>query len=418
VLHSKDGSHKRVADEDLPVELPDMDDFAPSEDGRPPLSKVSSWVEVTDPMTGEEYLRDTDTMPGWAGSCWYYLRFMDPHNQDAFASQQALDYWGNVDLYVGGTEHAVLHLLYARFWHKVLFDEGLVPTAEPFQRLFNQGMLQAFAYKDPSGRLVSSDEVTVDGNTAKLTADGTPLEQVVAKMSKSLKNVVNPDTVCAEYGVDTFRLYEMFMGPLAESKPWNPRDVPGARRFLERLWRLFVDQEGDAPMREDLLQANEDELVGEALEIERAWNPCLVRINDSFENFNFNTAVAALMEWLNTATKNRAGFRRDQAERVVCALAPFAPHLAEELWQRLGHEAGTVSLAPWPDVDERYLGSDTFELAVQVMGKLRGRIDAPRSANKDDLEALARQAVADRLEGSTIRKVIVVPGRLVNFVVS
>jgi leucyl-tRNA synthetase len=395
-----------------------MDDFAPSEDGRPPLSKVPSWVEVTDPMTGKEYLRDTDTMPGWAGSCWYYLRFMDPHNQDAFASQQALDYWGNVDLYVGGTEHAVLHLLYARFWHKVLFDEGLVPTAEPFQRLFNQGMLQAFAYKDPSGRLVSSDEVTVDGNTAKLTADGTPLEQVVAKMSKSLKNVVNPDTVCAEYGVDTFRLYEMFMGPLAESKPWNPRDVPGARRFLERLWRLFVDQEGDAPMREDLLQANEDELVGEALEIERAWNPCLVRINDSFENFNFNTAVAALMEWLNTATKNRAGFRRDQAERVVCALAPFAPHLAEELWQRLGHEAGTVSLAPWPDVDERYLGSDTFELAVQVMGKLRGRIDAPRSANKDDLEALARQAVADRLEGSTIRKVIVVPGRLVNFVVS
>jgi leucyl-tRNA synthetase len=299
-----------------------------------------------------------------------------------------------------------------------LFDEGLVPTAEPFQRLFNQGMLQAFAYKDPGGRLVSSDEVTVDGSEARLTADGTPLEQVVAKMSKSLKNVVNPDAVCAEYGVDTFRLYEMFMGPLAESKPWNPRDVPGARRFLERLWRLFVDQEGDSPIREDLLQASEGELVGEALEIERAWNPCLVRINDSFENFNFNTAVAALMEWLNTATKNRAGFRRDQAQRVVCALAPFAPHLAEELWQRLGHKAGTVSFAPWPDVDERYLGSDTFELAVQVMGKLRGRIDAPRSASKDDLEALARQAVADRLEGSTVRKVIVVPGRLVNFVVS
>ena len=418
ILHAADGTHKRVRDEDLPVELPEMVDFAPSDDGRPPLSKVPSWVEVSDPETGEKYLRDTDTMPGWAGSCWYYLRFMDPKNSDAFASKEALEYWGNVDLYVGGTEHAVLHLLYARFWHKVLFDEGLVPTPEPFQRLFNQGMLQAFAYKDPTGRLIPSDEVSLDGNKATLTADGTPLEQVVAKMSKSLKNVVNPDVVCDEYGVDTFRLYEMFMGPLSDSKPWNPRDVPGARRFLERLWRLFVDQEGDAPLRSDLLQATDGEPTGEALEIERAWNPCLVRINDSFENFNFNTAVAAMMEWLNTATKNRAGLRRDQAERVVCALAPFAPHLAEELWERLGHEAGTVGSAPWPEVDERYLGSDTFELAVQVMGKLRGRIDAPQDASREDLEALARHAVADRLEGTTVRKVIVVPGRLVNFVVS
>jgi leucyl-tRNA synthetase len=235
-------------------------------------------------------------------------------------------------------------------------------------------------------------------------------------MSKSLRNVVNPDEVCAEYGVDAFRLYEMFMGPLADSKPWNPRDVPGARRFLERLWRLFVDEESEEPIRPELLAEASGEPVGDALEIERAWNPTLQRINDSFGAFNFNTAIAAFMEWLNVATRHRAGFRRDQAERVLAALAPFAPHVAEELWARLGHEAGSVSRASWPVPDERYMGSDTFELAVQVMGKLRGRVEAPKDASKDQLETLARAAVADKLEGKEIKKVIVVPGRLVNFV--
>jgi len=415
ILHAEDGTHRRVADGDLPVELPDMTDFAPAEDGAPPLSRAGEWLEVTDP-SGARLLRDTDTMPGWAGSCWYYLRFMDPRNGQAFASPEALEYWRSVDLYVGGTEHAVLHLLYARFWHKVLFDEGLVPTKEPFAKLFNQGMLQAFAYKDPTGRLVPSDEVDLSGAEPVHRESRARLEQVVAKMSKSLRNVVNPDEVCAEYGVDAFRLYEMFMGPLADSKPWNPRDVPGARRFLERLWRLFVDEESEEPIRPELLAEASGEPVGDALEIERAWNPTLQRINDSFGAFNFNTAIAAFMEWLNVATRHRAGFRRDQAERVLAALAPFAPHVAEELWARLGHEAGSVSRASWPVPDERYMGSDTFELAVQVMGKLRGRVEAPKDASKDQLETLARAAVADKLEGKEIKKVIVVPGRLVNFV--
>ena len=416
ILHAQDGSHRRVRDEDLPVELPEMTDFAPAEDGAPPLSRATDWVSVEDPASGEPLMRDTDTMPGWAGSCWYYLRFMDPRNGERFASEGALDYWQNVDLFVGGTEHAVLHLLNSRFWHKVLFDEGLLPTNEPFQQLFNQGMLQAFAYKDPTGRLVPSDEVDTDAEPPVHRASGAALEPVVAKMSKSLRNVVNPDEVIEEYGVDAFRLYEMFMGPLSDSKPWNPRDVPGARRFLERFWRLFVDEDGDAPIRAHLLEPSSGEPEGEALLLERAWNPCLQRIDDSFGGFNFNTAIAALMEWVNVATKHRDALRRDLAERVVAALAPFAPHIAEELWCRLGHAAGTVSTAPWPQVDERYLGADTFELAVQVMGKLRGRVEAPKDASKDQLEALAREAVAERLEGKEIKKVIVVPGRLVNFV--
>ncbi len=418
VLHAPDGSHRRVADRDLPVELPDMQDFAPPADGSPPLSKAQDWVEVTCPNTGDVFLRDTDTMPGWAGSCWYYLRFMDAHNGEAFASHEALDYWRNVDLYIGGTEHAVLHLLYARFWHKVLFDEGLVPTPEPFQELFNQGMVQAFAYKDSTGRLVSADEVKHEGQGAVHIETGQPLEQVVAKMSKSLKNVVNPDDVCEEYGVDAFRLYEMFMGPLSESKPWNPRDVPGARRFLDRLWRLLVDPDGDDPIRPHLLGDSPalTDLVGTQLELERALNRCLARVEDSFKAFNFNTAVAAFMEFMNTATKHSRELTRSQAERLVCALAPFAPHVAEELWERLGHTDG-VTRAPWPEVRREFLEDDSFELVVQVNGKIRGRTSASKESPKSELEELALETVSSQLEGKERIKTIVVPGRLVNFVV-
>jgi len=416
VLHSEDGTHRRVPDADLPVALPQMEDFAPPEDGSPPLSKATEWVHTTDPDTGAPVLRDTDTMPGWAGSCWYYLRFMDPGNHEAFVSKEALDYWGNVDLYIGGTEHAVLHLLYARFWHKVLYDEGLVPTKEPFQRLYNQGMLTAFAYKDSTGRLVSADEVEYDGDAARSKATGEELEQVIAKMSKSLKNVVNPDDVCAEFGVDTFRLYEMFMGPLNESKPWNPRDVPGPRRFLERLWRLLVDPDGEDPVRPHLSAEVAGEPEGGALVIERALNQCLKRVDGSFKAFNFNTAVAAFMEFLNVANKHAEDLTGDQAGRLVRALAPFAPHVAEELWARLGHSA-SISHAPWPAVEERYLVEDAFELVVQVNGKVRGKVSAPKDADKEALEALAVGATGTHLEGMDRVKTIVVPGRLVNFVV-
>jgi leucyl-tRNA synthetase len=416
VLHFEDGTHRRVPDADLPVALPDMEDFAPPDDGSPPLSKATEWVHTTDPDTGAPVLRDTDTMPGWAGSCWYYLRFMDPGNHESFVSKEVLDYWGNVDLYIGGTEHAVLHLLYARFWHKVLYDEGLVPTKEPFQRLYNQGMLTAFAYKDSTGRLVSADEVEFDGDTARSKATGEDLKQVIAKMSKSLKNVVNPDDVCAEFGVDTFRLYEMFMGPLNESKPWNPRDVPGPRRFLERLWRLLVDPDGEEPVRPHLATQAAGEPDGGSLVIERALNQCLKRVDGSFKAFNFNTAVAAFMEFLNVATKTAADMTGDQAGRLVRALAPFAPHVAEELWARLGNGT-SISHAPWPAVDERYLVEDAFELVVQVNGKVRGKVSAPKDADKGALEALAAGTVEAQLEGMERVKTIVVPGRLVNFVV-
>jgi leucyl-tRNA synthetase len=416
VLHRADGSHVRVPDGDLPVELPAMTDFAPSDDGRPPLSRATDWVHATDPETGEPVLRDTDTMPGWAGSCWYYLRFMDPHNEQAAFAPEVVDYWGDVDLYIGGTEHAVLHLLYARFWHKVLFDEGLVPTKEPFRRLFNQGMLTAFAYKDGSGRLVPSDEVDDTGELPRLKLDGEPVERVVAKMSKSLRNVVNPDDVCEQYGVDTFRLYEMFMGPLSDSKPWNPRDVPGCRRFLDKLWRLFVDPEGDEPVRPHLALAADGPPAGEAAELERSLAQTLARIDTSFEAFNFNTAVAACMTFVNEASKRSQALRRDQAERFVQALSPFAPHMAEELWSRLGHGTSLAHQA-WPTYDPAWLESDEVEWVVQVNGKLRGRVRAAKDLERERLEALAREEAGKHMEGVELVKTVVVPGRLVNFVV-
>jgi len=354
-------------------------------------------------------------MPGWAGSCWYYLRFMDPQNARAPFAAEAEGYWRNVDLYVGGVEHAVLHLLYARFWHKVLYDLKLVTTKEPFQRLFNQGLLTAFAYKDARGILVPVDEVTDNDGVFVRRSNGEKLEQVIAKMSKSLKNVVNPDDVIRDYGVDTFRVYEMFMGPLGESKPWNPRDVAGSRRFLDRVWRLFVDEEGSAPARPELARAERTAPQGDSLALERALAKTLARIEDSFAGFNFNTAIAAMMEFTNEATKRRAAFTGSQAERFLRALSPFAPHLAEELWSRLG-KTGSVTRAAWPKADPAYLVDDEIELVVQVNGKLRAKIRAPKDAEKGRLEELGRAAVTEFLSGKTVKKVVVVPGRLVNFV--
>jgi leucyl-tRNA synthetase len=414
VLHHEGGKTTRVRDEDLPVELPAMKDFTPAADGSPPLARAKEWLETKDPATGKSARRDTDTMPGWAGSCWYYLRFMDAHNAQAPFAKEAQSYWGSVDLYVGGVEHAVLHLLYARFWHKVLYDLKLVTTKEPFQRLFNQGLLTAFAYKDARGVLVPVDEVEERDGAFVRKANGEKLEPVIAKMSKSLKNVVNPDDVVREYGVDTFRVYEMFMGPLGESKPWNPRDVAGSRRFLDRVWRLFVDEQG-GPLRADLLADRREAPAGEALALERTLHRTLKRIDDSFTGFNFNTGIAAMMEFVNEATKRRAALTRAQAGLFVRALAPFAPHLAEELWQRLGH-ADSVTRAGWPVPDPAYLVDDEIELVVQVNGKLRAKIRAPKDAQQARLEELGRAAVTEFLTGKTVKKIVVVPGRLVNFV--
>ncbi len=417
LIHLPDGRVIAVDDSELPVELPELADFKPAADGSAPLARAKDWVRTSHKASGSPALRNTDTMPGWAGSCWYWLRFMDPHNDRAPFSKESAQYWGPVDLYVGGAGHAVMHLLYARFWHKVFFDLGLVSTKEPFQRLFNQGMITAFAFQDASARLVASDEVEARGDGWVRRGSLEPLTQIVTKMAKSLRNVVNPDDIIAEYGADAFRLYELFMGPLADSKPWNTRDIPGCRRFVERVWRLYVDEKTDDRLRPTL--ALDQQVVvrsGDNLEIEKQLNRALSRVDDSFRQLNLNTAIAAMMEFLNAVQPRLAAFDRGQSTRFVAMLAPFAPHLAEELWQRLGF-ASSVHHSAWPAVDARFLEDDEVELAVQVLGKLRGRVKLPKDVPESDVIAAAKLAVAPWLEGKTIVKTIVVPGKLVNFVV-
>ncbi len=417
LLHLPDGTIVAVEDSELPVELPVLADFKPALDGSAPLARAKEWVRTSHKASQSPALRDTDTMPGWAGSCWYWLRFMDPHNGNAPFSKEAERYWGPVDLYVGGAAHAVMHLLYARFWHKVMFDLGLVSTKEPFKRLFNQGMITAFAYQDAEDRLVANDEVEARGDSFVRRSNGDPLKQIVTKMAKSLKNVENPDDVIAEHGADTFRLYEMFMGPLADSKPWNTRDIQGCRRFVERVWRLYVDESSTAPLRPTLaLDQQASERAGENLEIERFLNRALERVDDSFRQLNFNTAVAAMMELLKEVLPRAAAFDRGQASRFVAMLAPFAPHLAEELWRRLGYGT-SVHLSPWPTLNRSFLDDDVIEIPVQVLGKLRARIKLPKDSDETVVVTAAKDAVPSWLEGKTLVKTIVVPGKLVNFVV-
>ncbi|MGD0094180.1 MAG: class I tRNA ligase family protein, partial [Planctomycetota bacterium] len=359
-----------------------------------------------------------NTMPQWAGSCWYYLRFLDARNDKAAWSKEAEQYWMPVDLYVGGAEHAVLHLLYARFWHKVLYDCGCVHTKEPFQRLFNQGLITAFAYEDETGRLVPSDEIAEKGEGEFIVkATGKPAKQIIAKMSKSLKNVVNPDEVVNQYGADTLRLYEMFMGPLDGSKPWNPRDVPGMFRFLRDCWRMIVDDDESKPeagslrthLRPDAQPSGDDKL-------ERELHKTIKGVTQDLERMAFNTAISKLMVFKNKALETAGALNRSQAERFVLLLAPFAPHLAEELWSRLGHTQ-TLAYEPWPKFEEALTQDAMKELAVQVNGKLRARITVAANAPDEEVKAKAREAVKNELAGKKVVKEIVVPGRLVNIVV-
>jgi len=371
---------KAVPDADLPVVLPELRSFEPTGSPEGPLVAATEWLTTTDPETGRPARRETNTMPQWAGSCWYYLRYLDPDNPEALVSPEAERYWMPVDLYVGGVEHAVLHLLYARFWHKVLFDIGVVTTPEPFQRLVNQGLI---------------------------------LGENGEKMSKSKGNVVNPDDVVNDYGADSLRLYEMFMGPLEQVKPWNTRGVDGVHRFLARAWRLFVtfDDDGNAA-------PGAPRLTGEAStrEQRQVLHRTIQKVTDDIEAMRFNTAIAAMMEFVNAATKWTA-LPRELAGPFVLLLSPFAPHLAEELWARMGHDA-SLAYAPWPEADAQVLVADTVEIAVQVNGKLRGTLTVAVDASKDDVLAAAKahENVAKHLDGATVRKEIVVPGRLVNLV--
>ena len=411
VIHWEDGTQSLVAEDDLPLMLPELQDYKPTGSGEPPLARAADWVNVVDPATGRKGVRETNTMPQWAGSCWYYLRYIDPLNDNAFADSELLKKWLPVDLYVGGAEHAVLHLLYARFWHKVLFDLGLVPTAEPFQRLVNQGMILGLAYKTKRGVLVPMDKIEWRDGKPYGAEEGGEMELLTefpAKMSKSLRNVVNPDDIIRDFGADSLRLYEMFMGPLQAVKPWSTKGVEGVHRFLKRANRFVTE----AKLEERAMNKTEAKAVAAMIK----------KVGDDLETMSFNTAISAMMVFINETDdilKAQGGaIAKEAAEKFVQCLAPFAAHLGEELWEFLGHK-DTIAYEPWPEYDAAALVEDEIEIPVQVLGKLRGRIRVPVAATPADMEAAAKANadVAKFLEGKTIVKVIAVPKRMVNFVV-
>ena len=374
IIHWEDGTTTAVPEEDLPVALPVTENIHPSGTGESPLANIEEWVNVVDPETGMKGRRETNTMPQWAGSSWYYLRFIDPHNDEMIVDPEKLKAWQPTDLYVGGAEHAVLHLLYARFWHKFLYDIGVVHTKEPFQKLFNQGMLLK------------------DGE----------------KMSKSRGNVINPDDIVKEFGADTLRLYEMFMGPLEATKDWTEEGIEGARRFLDRVWRLFIDEEGQ--VRDRITTINDGTL-------DIVYNQTVKKVTEDYENLQFNTAIAQLMVFVNDAYK-ADGLPIDYVKGFIQLLAPVAPHIGEELWSRMTGSDKGISYVTWPTFDETKLVSDEIEVVFQINGKVRGKDKASRSISKEDLEALAleNKNIKEHLEGLTVRKVIVIPGKLVNIV--
>jgi len=411
IIETEDGQVKPLPESALPVLLPELDDYRPTEDGRPPLARAEDWVRTTDPETGAPARRETNTMPQWAGSCWYYLRFTSPHDDEHAWDPEEERYWMPVDLYVGGAEHAVLHLLYARFWHKVLHDLGLVSTAEPFQRLFNQGMIHAHSYRDARGKYYYPEQVEERAGAFFVKGTDTEVTQKLEKMSKSRYNVVNPDDMAEEYGADAMRLYELFMGPLEDGALWETAGVSGTKRFLDRVWRLVVDEEsGERPA------SLVDEPVEDA-DLERALHSAIKRVTESVESLRFNTAISEMMIFVNEATKaERVSVA--QVEALLLILAPFAPHLCEELWARLGHTE-SLGYAPWPAWDVAKLAVDTIPIAVQVNGKVRGQIEIAADTEKDAVLAAAKAEpnVARYLEKGTLRREIYVPGRLVNLVV-
>jgi leucyl-tRNA synthetase len=427
IVYGDDGLPVALPESMLPVELPDLEAFEPLvvEDAdaaatppEPPLARAEQWVEVTlDLGDGpRRYWRETNTMPQWAGSCWYYLRYLDPTNEDRFVDPQVEQYWmagkrsGGVDLYVGGVEHAVLHLLYARFWHKILFDLGHVSTLEPFHRLYNQGYIQAFAYRDARGMYVDASEV--DDRDDGSFFDGAPVSREYGKMGKSLHNVVTPDDVYRDYGADTLRLYEMFMGPLDTSRPWSTTDIVGVHRFLQRVWRNVVDEEtGALIVGDDTPDATTRRLL----------HRTIAEVRHDMGELKFNTAIARLFELNNrltqvTAAKGRSP--RKVVEALVLMLGPLTPHVAEELWGRLGHDT-SLAFERFPEPDPSELEDETAEIVVQVNGKARARVTVAIDASDETIEAQARTEprIAALLADTPLRKVIVVPGRLINFVV-
>lgn len=409
LIRLEDGTMKTVPLRDLPVVLPELDEYKPTDDGQPPLARAADWVNTTDSETGAPAKRETNTMPQWAGSCWYFLRFVDPRNDNAAWSKEAEAYWMPVDLYVGGAEHAVLHLLYSRFWHKVLYDAGHVTTKEPFTKLFNQGMILAYSYKDAQGKYYYPHQVEKRGDVWVVKDSGASLQVQIEKMSKSRYNVVNPDEVVREYGADSMRLYEMFMGPLDRDKPWTDDGVQGVHRFLRRTWALFVDESGALHPR--IAPAGGDDAM------RRELHKMIKAVTADIENLQFNTSIARMMEFVNAAMKAEC-IDRAVMETFLLVLSPFAPHLAEELWEKLGH-GKTLAYEPWPTYDESLLVEDSIEIPVQVNGKLRGKVVLPRDAAKEEIIAAAKAVpkVAGFIVDKALVKEIYVPGKMVNLLV-
>ncbi len=375
IIHLEDGSMKAVPEDSLPLLLPEMDEIKPSGTGESPLANATDWVNIIDPETGLKARRETNTMPQWAGSCWYYLRYLDPTNDQELCSKEKSDYWMPVDLYIGGAEHAVLHLLYARFWHKVLFDIGVVNTKEPFQKLVNQGMI-----------LGPNNE----------------------KMSKSRGNVINPDEIVNEFGADTLRIYEMFMGPLEATKPWNTNGVEGSHRFLSRVYRMFVDDNGS-------LSAKISDTAGTD-EFKRTWHKTIKKVTEDMEALRFNTAISQLMIFTNDAYKQEE-LPRQAMQDFIQLLSPLAPHIAEELWEKFGR-TDSLTYATWPQFDEAWTTESEVEIVIQVNGKIVQRANVQKDWDAKALEdhAMSLENVQNALAGKTIRKVIAVPGKLVNIV--
>jgi len=431
IVYDKDGFAHALPESMLPVELPEVEDYKPvsfdpedkDSEPQPPLAKVRDWVEVElDLGDGPQtYFRDTNVMPQWAGSSWYQLRYIDPRNDEAFCDIENERYWtgprpeqhgpqdpGGVDLYVGGVEHAVLHLLYSRFWHKVLFDLGFVSSQEPYRRLYNQGYIQAYAYTDSRGVYVPAAEV--EEKDGKFYYNGEEVNQEYGKMGKSLKNAVAPDDICRGFGADTLRVYEMSMGPLDTSRPWATKDVVGSQRFLQRLWRLAVNEDTgelattDAALSEDDLKQLHRTIAG---------------VRDDYENLRLNTVVAKLIEYVNYLTKTyRTEAPRAAVEPIAQLVSPIAPHIAEELWQRFGHDE-TITYQPFPTFEEKYLVDDEIEVPVQINGKVKARINVAADADQDAVfeVALADAKITDLTSGKNVVKKIYVPGRMVNLVV-
>ena len=417
IIHTENGEVLPVDESELPISLPHLDAFTPTADGEPPLARAEDWCSITLP-DGRKARRETNTMPQWAGSCWYYLRYMDPTNTEAAFDKDVVNYWQNVDLYIGGVEHAVLHLLYSRFWHKVLYDCGLVPTIEPYQKLFNQGMILAYSYRDEKGKYYHPSEVEThrEGDSERyfvkeeFLKEGqgeTEVFSQVEKMSKSKKNTVDPLDIIDQFGADTLRIYEMFMGPLEQVKPWQTNGCKGIRSFLNKAWRLFVNDDGS---NRDFKEGKDDKKVLQAL------HAAIKESTQGIEALKFNTPVSKMMEFVNACKNTRP--TKDAAEKFAIILAPYAPHIAEELWERFGYSEG-ITFAEWPTWDESVFVEDEMTIVVQVRGKVRAKLQVPSAASKEEILAAAKshENVQKWLDGKQIRKEIYVPKKLVNLVI-